>query len=79
MTERQKSKRAPPLYLDMDFGEALERFAQVEPSDLPDNIKLKMKAGGAKPPAGKDSPKSEGARHDSAREPRRAKSRKAPG
>ena len=33
-------KREKPLHLDMSFAEALERFAGVELSELPDNIKL---------------------------------------
>lgn len=43
-----------PLHIDLPFGEALERFAQTDLGELPDNVKLKRKrkkAGGAKPPA----------------------------
>jgi len=36
-------KREKPLKLDMDFNEALERFAGVELSELPDNMKLGQK------------------------------------
>lgn len=39
-------KREKALGLDMGFGEALERFIGVKPSELPDNVKLKRK----KPP-----------------------------
>lgn len=38
--------REKPLALDMPFGEALERFVGVDPTQLPDNVKLKRK----KPP-----------------------------
>lgn len=41
MTE---GKREKPLGLDMDFGEALERFAGVDLGELPDSIKLGKKA-----------------------------------
>jgi hypothetical protein len=39
-------QRERPLGLDMPFGEALERFIGVDPTELPDNVKLKRK----KPP-----------------------------
>jgi hypothetical protein len=41
-----------PLYLAMDFAEALERFGTTDPYELPENIKLsqKRKTGGKKPP-----------------------------
>jgi len=42
-------KNKPPLELGMDFNEALHRFANVDPNDLPDNVRLKKK-GGKKPP-----------------------------
>ena len=38
--------REKPLGLDMDFGEALERFIGVSPVEIPDAAKLKRK----KPP-----------------------------
>ena len=38
-------KRKPPLALDMDFGEALERFANVDPNEIKDDIKIKKKRG----------------------------------
>lgn len=54
------AKREKPLGLDMPFGEALERFIQTDPAELPDNVKLRRK----KPPpkrgpgvAGKPEPK----------------------
>lgn len=49
---RKKGKREPPLYLDMDFGEALRRYAQVDPAEIPDNNKREKKAGTTKAPAG---------------------------
>lgn len=41
MTDRKREK---PLGLDMDFAEALARFAGVDPGELPDKIKLGKKA-----------------------------------
>ena len=39
----------PPLALDMDFDEAMKRFANTDLDDLPDNVKLKkIKKKGAK-------------------------------
>lgn len=51
------------LWLDMDFSEALERFAQTDPDELPENVKLrrsKKAAGTKKAPAGKSGPKTKG-------------------
>ncbi len=31
-------KTEPPLKLDMDFGEALERFARVTPKDVAESV-----------------------------------------
>lgn len=31
-------KREKPLYLDMDFSEALERFAQADPREVRESI-----------------------------------------
>jgi len=47
MTGRKYEK---PLYINMDFEEALKRFGTTDPKDLPDNVKLssKRKAGAAK-------------------------------
>lgn len=51
-------KREKPLGLDMDFGEALERFVGVDPNDLPDEIKLgPQKKGDGEPPPSKVTPK----------------------
>ncbi len=55
MTDQKRNK---PLHLDMDWAEALQRFVQTDPGDLPDNKKLRPrrkteKAGSRKPPAGK--------------------------
>ncbi len=47
-------KNNPPLHIDMELEEALERFAGVDAGELPDNIKLarKRKAGSeTQPPA----------------------------
>jgi hypothetical protein len=43
-----------PLHIDMPFDEALERFAQTDLEELPDNVKLrrrKKKAEGTEPSA----------------------------
>ena len=39
------TKNKPPLGLDMDFGEALERFANVDPNEIEGDIKIKKKRG----------------------------------
>lgn len=44
MTDRTTRER--PLGLDMDPDEALARFLQTDPADIPDSAKLKQK----KPP-----------------------------
>lgn len=31
-------KQEPPLHLDMDFGEALERFARTKPKEVAESI-----------------------------------------
>jgi hypothetical protein len=40
-----KAKRTyeKPLYIDMDFEEALKRFGTTDAKELPDNIKLSRK------------------------------------
>ncbi len=38
--------REKPLGLDMPFAEAMERFINVDPAELPDEVKLRRK----KPP-----------------------------
>ena len=51
MTDKKKLER--PLHIDMDFCEALERFAQTdkkEADELMEREKRKKKAGKAKPP-----------------------------
>ena len=45
-------KREKPLGLDMPFSEALKRFIGVDPSELPDSIKLRQKEGPPKRPPG---------------------------
>lgn len=47
MTDR---KREAPLFLDMDFGEALERFGTTDPKDVKD---LMERAKKKKPPEDK--------------------------
>jgi hypothetical protein len=59
MTDTKREKR---LWLDMDFSEAMERFVQTDPDELPENVKLrrsKKKAGAKKAPARKSDPKNE--------------------
>lgn len=44
----EKRKTEPPLFLDMDFGEALARFTRVKPEDVSESIersKQKKKPG----------------------------------
>jgi hypothetical protein len=42
---RKGSKQEPPLHLDMDFGEALERFARTRPSEVAESVeRSKQKA-----------------------------------
>lgn len=53
MTE-QKRKQEPKLVLDMDFGEALERFARTDPKEVAESIersKQKKTARERSPPA----------------------------
>lgn len=38
-----RAPKKPPLALNMDFGEALTRFAKTDPDELPDKFKLKKK------------------------------------
>lgn len=48
-------KREKPLFIDMDFGEALRRFAQTdkgEAGELAEREKRKKKAGKGKSPPG---------------------------
>jgi len=44
-----RAPRKPPLKLDMDFDEALRRFAKTSLSDLPDRVRLKKKKQTDKP------------------------------
>ncbi len=48
-----KKSPAPPLHLDMPFGEALERLSGVEPGEMRQNEKRSKKK---KPPGGKKQP-----------------------
>lgn len=45
-----KRKTEPPLYLDMDFGEALTRFARVKPEEVKESVE---RAKQKKPPGEK--------------------------
>ena len=46
------TRNKPPLYLDMEFEEALGRFMQTDPEELKRNKeKRRKKAGGTRPPA----------------------------
>lgn len=53
----EKRKLDPPLKLQMDFGEALRRFAATEPAEVAESIerskKAKKKPPRDKPPAAK--------------------------
>lgn len=46
-------KTEPPLNLDMDFGEALERFARVRPKEVAESVERSK----TKKPPGDESPK----------------------
>jgi hypothetical protein len=35
---RKGDKQEPPLHLDLNFGEALERFARTKPSEVAESI-----------------------------------------
>jgi hypothetical protein len=45
MKEKKARKTDPPLYLEMEFGEALARFAQTKPEEVtpPKGKKAKTK------------------------------------
>ncbi len=45
-------KYEPPLYLDVDFAEALERFGTVDPQE----VQQQMERAKAKKPPGPDAP-----------------------
>lgn len=50
---RKGHKQEPPLHLDMDFGEALERFTKTRPEEVTEGIKRSKK----KKPPGATSPR----------------------
>lgn len=52
MTE-QKRKQEPKLVLDMDFGEALERFARTDPKEVAESIERSKQ----KKPPGSEAPR----------------------
>ncbi|GEM_PF-5392433 len=39
MSHMTESRREPPLYIDMDANEALERFIQTDPKEVEESIK----------------------------------------
>ena len=49
MTTELKKRRDPPLRLDMDFAEALGRFIQTDPAELPDKAQAPPKTGRKRP------------------------------
>ena len=49
MTTGPKKRRDPPLRLDMDFGEALGRFIQTDPAELPGEARAPPKTGRKRP------------------------------
>ncbi len=64
MTGERKTQE-PKLVLDMDFGEALERFVRTKPSEVAENVvrsKQKKPPDDAGPPGGLEKPKGEGSR-----------------
>jgi len=50
----RRGGKKPPLALDMEFGEALRRFAKTDLSDLPDSVKLNRKRRTNKPDSGRN-------------------------
>jgi hypothetical protein len=46
---RKGGKQEPPLHIDMDFGEALERFARTDPGEVAVSVERSKKK---KPPGG---------------------------
>ena len=57
MTREPKKRRDPPLRLNMDFGEALGRFIQTDPAELPEKAQAPPKAGRKKRPAPEEPPR----------------------
>lgn len=49
MTTEPKKRRDPPLRLDMDFTEALGRFVQTDPAELPERAQAPPKTGRKRP------------------------------
>lgn len=48
-----RAPKKPPLALDMEFDEALRRFARTDPAELPDGVKLNRKRRTNKPDSGR--------------------------
>jgi hypothetical protein len=59
---RKGGKQEPPLHLDLDFGEALERFARTDPKVVERSIERakKKKPPGTEPPRRPARPKDSG-------------------
>jgi hypothetical protein len=57
MNEAKKPER--PLYLDMDFGEALQRFAQTKPEEVTPAPGQKRKPARPEPKPRTDEPSSD--------------------
>jgi len=51
---RKGDKQEPPLHLDLEFGEALERLARTKPSEVAESIERskQRKPPGGEPPGG---------------------------
>jgi hypothetical protein len=51
----------PPFGLDIDFGEALERFTRTKPGEVAASVERskQKKPPGAEPPGGLETPRSE--------------------
>jgi hypothetical protein len=46
MTDEKRRKTEPPLYLDMEFGEALERFVRTDPKEVAELARQAKQAAG---------------------------------
>jgi hypothetical protein len=61
VTAAPKKRRDPPLRLDMDFAEALGRFIQTDPAELPEKAQAPPKTE-RNPRAAPEKPSSRGRR-----------------
>jgi len=63
MSDDEKRKLEPPLHLDMEFEEALTRYAQTDPAEVEPpagkkrKVPKKAKRLAALSPSGRDTPK----------------------